>query len=116
MSTFLPCDVQASLDAARNKVERDSSRLKIKTGKETCRILRLWKNGFALEAEQAPAIRGFVDIYDGERHLYQCLIIASENLNGERQFEFKRNTLAKDRPPLDFFLAETSPVALLSSA
>ena len=114
MSTFLPRDVQAGLDAARNKASRDSSRLKVKTGKESFRILRLWQNGFALEDEHA--IRGFVDIYDGERHLYQCLVIASEDLEGERRFEFKRSTLATDRPPLDFVVEDTAPVALIGSA
>ncbi|MDG2405701.1 MAG: hypothetical protein P8M25_12310 [Paracoccaceae bacterium] len=116
MSTFIPRDVQAGLDAARNRASRDSSRLKIKTGKESFRILRLWQNGFALEDKCAPAIRGFIDIYEGERHLYQCLVIASEDLEGERHFEFKRSTLATDRPPLDFFIEETAPVALLGSA
>ena len=116
MSTFLPRDVQAGLDAERDRASRDSSRLKIKTGKESFRILRLWQNGFALEDEYAPAIRGFVDIYDGERHLYQCLVIASEDLEGERRVEFKRSTLATDRPPLDFFLEDTAPVALIGSA
>ena len=65
MSTFLPQDVQAGLDAARIKALRKSSRLKIKTDLESFRVLRLWDNGFSLEAGTAPGLRGLVDIYDG---------------------------------------------------
>tara|TARA_E500000178_G_C16532379_1_gene535020 strand:- start:17 stop:493 length:477 start_codon:yes stop_codon:yes gene_type:complete len=113
MSTFLPQDVQAGLDAARIKALRKSSRLKIKTDLESFRVLRLWDNGFSLEAGTAPGLRGLVDIYDGERHLYECLIIASDEENGEMRFEFKRNTVVTDQAPVDFYRSENAPVALL---
>ena len=113
MSTFLPQDVQAGLDAARIKALRKSSRLKIKTDLESFRVLRLWDNGFSLEAGTAPGLRGLVDINDGERHLYECLIIASDEENGEMRFEFKRNTVVTDQAPVDFYRSENAPVALL---
>ena len=113
MSTFLPQDVQAGLDAARIKALRKSSRLKIKTDLESFRVLRLWDNGFSLEAGTAPGLRGLVDIYDGGRHLYECLIIASDEENGEMRFEFKRNTVVTDQAPVDFYRSENAPVALL---
>ena len=113
MSTFLPQDVQAGLDAARIKALHKSSRLKIKTDLESFRVLRLWDNGFSLEAGTAPGLRGLVDIYDGERHLYECLIIASDEENGEMRFEFKRNTVVTDQAPVDFYRSENAPVALL---
>ena len=113
MSTFLPYDVQAGLDAARIKALRKSSRLKIKTDQESFHVLRLWDNGFSLEAGTAPGLRGLVDIYDGEHHLYECLIIASDEQNGELRFEFKRNTVVTDQAPVDFYRSENAPVALL---
>ena len=113
MSTFLPQDVQAGLDAARIKALRKSSRLKIKTDLESFRVLRLWDNGFSLEAGTAPGLRGLVDIYDGERNLYECLIIAYDEENGEMRFEFKRNTVVTDQAPVDFYRSENAPVALL---
>ena len=113
MSTFLPQDVQAGLDAARIKALRKSSRLKIKTDLESFRVLRLWDNGFSLEAGTAPGLRGLVDIYDGGRHLYECLIIASDEENDEMRFEFKRNTVVTDQAPVDFYRSENAPVALL---
>jgi hypothetical protein len=52
-----------------------------------------------------------VDLYDGTKHLYQCLIVASEEEAGEMRYEFKRNTRAEDKVPLDF---EQAPAALIA--
>ena len=37
-----------------------------------------------------PALRGFVDVFEGGEHNPSVLIIASNEENGELQFEFKR--------------------------
>lgn len=113
MTDFLPEAVRQGLEAARRDALRKSSRLRIMDGERMYPILRLWERGFALEAEDAPHLRGLVDIFDGGRHLYQCLIIASDEENGEMHYEFKRNTAAADKAPLDFERAEGAPIALL---
>lgn len=113
MTTFLPKDVQAGLDAARMRSLKKKSRLRVQSGDRSYKVLRFWAEGFALEAEGAPHLRGLVDLYDGTRHIYQCLIVASEEENGEMRFEFKRNTAVSDKPPLDFYRDENAPVALL---
>lgn len=115
MSTYLPKEIQDGLDMARKRDLARKSRLRIEAGDETFRVLRIWDNGFALDADHAPHLRGLVDIYDGARHLYQCLIVASEEDAGELRFEYKRSTLAADRAPLDFDRPEDAPVALLPS-
>jgi len=113
MSDFLPEAVRQGLEAARKDALRKSSRLRIMDGERMYPILRLWDRGFSLEAEDAPHLRGLVDIFDGGRHLYQCLIIASDEENGEMRYEFKRNTAAADKAPLDFERADDAPIALL---
>ena len=40
---------------------------------------------------------------DGSKHLYQCLIVASQEEDGEMLYEFKRATVAEDQAPLDFY-------------
>lgn len=82
-------------------------------GDESYRVLRFWKNGFSMEEETAPNLRGLVDLYDGSRYLYQALIVTSEVEDGEVKFEFKRSTAAVDKAPLDFERDENAPIALL---
>lgn len=113
MTTYLPPDVQAGLDAARRLARRKGSRLRVEAGGTSHRVLRAWENGFALEAAEAPHLRGLVDLYDGARHLSQCLIVASSEEEGEVHFEYKRMTEASGRQPLDFYRAPDAPAALL---
>jgi hypothetical protein len=115
MSTFLSKEVQAGLDAARKRSQKRSSRLLVEANGQTFRILRFWDGGFALDAEDAPKLRGFVDIYDRGFHLYQCLIVASEQENDQMIFEFKRLTAIHDTPPVDFAVDEVQTAGLLEN-
>jgi hypothetical protein len=114
MSEFLPKEVREGLEAARKKAQQKKSRLRVHIGDNIYPVLRLWDEGFAMDADIAPNMRGLVDLYEGTIHLYQCLIITSEQVVGERVFEFKRSTAAVDHPPLDFYREEDAPVALLT--
>lgn len=116
MSTFLSKEVQAGLEQARKRSLKKASRLRVHVGDKIYPVLRLERDGFALDAEHAPHLRGLVDLYDGARHIYQCLIVASSEEHGQMVYEFKRNTAATDRPPLDFYRDDNAPVALLSKA
>ena len=94
---------------------RRQSRLRIHTDDEVFPILRFWESGFSLDIKNFPHLRGFVDLYDGAKHLYQCLVIASEESHGEMIYEFKRNTLAKKQAPIDFVRDVDAPAALLEN-
>ncbi len=113
MSTFLSPEVQAGLDAARKTALKKSNRLSVQAGDRTFKILRSWHNGFSLDADEAPHLRGLVDMFDGTNHLSRCLIIASGEEGGELEFEYKRTSEAVDRQPLDFYHRPDAPVALL---
>lgn len=116
MSTFLPREVQAGLDKARIEAQRTSSRLRLQVGERTYPVLRMWKTGFAVEPGTVPVLRGYVDLYDGAAHLFQCLIVASDDQDaGEMRYEFKRLTAVTDRAALDFERAADAPVGLLES-
>ena len=80
-------------------------------------VLRFWHDGFALDADLSPrSLRGLVDVYDGSRHIFQCLIVASSVADGELVCDFKRATAVCDRAPLDFWRDENAPVGYLPSA
>ena len=107
MSEFLPKEVREGLEKARKQDLQKKSRLRVKVGGHDFTILRYWEEGFALDVEDAPHLRGFVDVYDGGRHLSQCLIVASSEENGEMVYEFKRETLAADAPAVDYEIDAT---------
>ena len=114
MSEFLPKEVREGLELARKRDLRKKSRLRVHAGDQVFPVLRFWEDGFALDIDNAPKLRGLVDLYEGARHIYQCLIVASEEENGLMHYEFKRNTAAVDKAPLDFYRDENAPVALLT--
>ncbi|EBA17226.1 hypothetical protein RSK20926_05807 [Roseobacter sp. SK209-2-6] len=113
MTTYVPKAVQDALDDARLKGMKKKSRLRVQVGNAFFPVLRMWKTGFSVEEETAPQLRGLVDLFDGARHLSQCLIVASEAEGGEMRYEFKRATPAADHAPLDFYRAPDAPVGLL---
>lgn len=113
MSEYLPKEVREGLERARKRTAARKSRLRVKAGDQTFVILRVWDKGFALDAEDAPHLRGLVDLYDGARHLSQCLIVASAEESGEMVYEYKRSTAATDRAPLDYERDESAPVGLI---
>ena len=112
METVFSKEIQAGLDQARTEALKKSSRLRVSFGEEVLPVLRMWKTGFSMEADK-PALRGFVDLYDGSIHLFQCLIVASDEEAGERRYEFKRATAIVDSPAVDFEVPDDAPVGLI---
>ena len=114
MTTFLPKEVQDGLEKARSRDRRNRARLRVAVDEFTLYpVLEFRDGGFALDITNAPKLRGLVDLYDGSRHLYRCLIVASEEDGDLMRYEFKRATAAVDSAPLDFAREPTAPVALL---
>ena len=113
MSTYVSDEVRTALEAARIAGLRKVSRLRVLADGEFYPVLRLWRDGFSVEAGTAAHLRGLVDLYDGAQHLCQCLIVTSGEEGGEVLFEFKRSTIADDRAPSDFCRDPEAPVALI---
>lgn len=113
MTTFLPKEVQEGLDQARKRDQRRRARHRVMVGDIAYPVLDLQDGGFALDIQNAPKLRGLVDLYDGSRHLCQCLIVASEADGPLMRYEFKRSTVAVDRAPLDFVREPDAPIAYI---
>jgi hypothetical protein len=116
MLEFLPKEVRDGLDAARKRDQARKSRLRVQVGEAVFPVLRFWDNGFALDAALTPHLRGLVDVYDGARHVFQCLIIASTEDNGDLVCEFKRSTAVSERAALDYWRDENAPVGYLTKS
>lgn len=115
MLESLPQSIRDELRSAQRRGARKRSRLRVEVGGHSFSILRLTSEGFTLDSEDAPKLRGLVDLFDGGRHLSQCLIVAASQEGDEMIYDFKRNTAANDGAPLDFERAEDAPIALLGN-
>ena len=110
----LPEAVRQGIEAARLAGARRSNRLCIHAGEQVFRVLRLWDGGFALAAGGGVPLRGYVDLFDGPRHLASCLVVALPGeAGGERTYEFKALIPVADRPAADFERPEEAPAALI---
>lgn len=114
MTDFLPKEVLDGLNAARKRDLKRRSHRRVHVGEDVYPILEYAEEGFAVDAENAPRLRGLVDIYDGARHLYQALIVASAKEGDLMRYEYKRNTLAADHAPVDFEQSVTKVAGLLT--
>lgn len=115
MQDELPEAVRKGLEEARRQAMKTRDRLCVHDGDRVYRIRRLWDTGFALEAEGTERLRGRVEIYDGSRHLYQCLVISSDVVGEERVFEFKWTHPVANQPAVDFVREDNAPIALLGN-
>lgn len=113
MLETLPQSIWTELHAARTKADQKRNRLRVEAGGQSFRIIRMTAEGFVVDREDAPKLRGLVDIFDGGRHLSQCLIVAASEDGDQMIYDFKRNTSATDGAPLDFERAVDAPIALL---
>jgi hypothetical protein len=116
MMEFLPNDIAAGFDEALRRRQTRKSRLRVQLGAKMVPILRFWKDGFALDGAVTTHLRGLVDVFDGARHEFQCLIVASRVENGNLICDFKRATRVEDRAALDYIRDEFAPMGYLSKA
>lgn len=114
MNDFLPDAVRAGLEQARKAGFRRSTRLCVHDGEKVFAIRRIWDGGFALDADVASKLRGRVEIYDGARHLYQCLIVGSVEEAGERVFDFKWLHPVTQTAPVDYEQPNFVPAGLIT--
>ncbi len=115
MEMGLPKDVQDGLDAARRAAHLKSHRLRAEVDGTPYRILRAWPGGFAVDAVHAQHLRGLVDLFDGARHVSQCLIVAASDEGAEWHFDYKRMTEATGSQPIDFVRTGNAPAGLLEN-
>jgi len=113
MTTFMSEEVRAGLALARARAARKSSRLRVVIEDHIVPILKFSESAFEVDQLNTPKLRGLVDIYDGSRHLYQALIVASSEEGDRMVYEFKRMTATADGPALDYDRPDDAPIALL---
>lgn len=114
MNDILPEAVRLGLEKARKTAIKREGRLCVHDGENVYRIHKFWDGGFSIDADTGDKLRGRVEIYDGARHLYQCLIVSSEVDGDLRIFEFKWLHAVADKAPVDFALPDFVPAGLIA--
>jgi hypothetical protein len=114
MESFLSDEVRVGLEQARKRAAKASKRLCVHVGNDVFRITQTFDNGFSVPADLDTDLRGLVDVYDGPKHLFQCLIVCAELSDDDVHYEYKRTTEAVDQAPVDFVRVEDAPIALLA--
>ena len=114
MSEYLPKELRDQLAAAHQSTKRKRATRSVHVGDEAFAILEMSANGFAVAIDEAPRLRGLIDIHEGAQHLYQALIVASSEDGDLMRYDFKRNTATAHTAPVDFIQSDTRPAGLLS--
>lgn len=113
VEAYLSNEVLRGIEAAQKKAERQQNRLCVHVGDEVYSVSKCWDTGFSVDLETVPKLRGLVDLFDGPRHMAQCLIIRADRAGDQMTYEFKRRTEACDKAPLDYERDQQAPIALL---
>ena len=114
MDSFISEEVRSGLEQARKRALKSSNRICVHMGDSVFRVTQVTSGGFSLPADVGEELRGLVDIYDGPKHLCQCLIVCSQADGDQVHYEYKRTTAVGNQAPVDYVLAEDAPVALLT--
>ena len=107
MEAYFSKDVVRGLQKAKRDRSKRVARFCVHAGGEVYPIARLTEDGFEVRAEATPHLRGYVDVYDGPAHLWQCLIVRAEKGPFATRYEYKRQTSAQGGPARDY--ADDSP-------
>jgi len=116
MIDHLPEEVRLGLEKARKASLRRNDRLCIHDGEDVFRVRRLWEEGVSIDAKHGDKLRGRVEIYDGARHVYQCLIENGRTEDGECVFDFKWLNPVATQPAADFVRPDTAPAGYLTKS
>lgn len=109
---FMRTDIVDELNAPA--IRKRGPRYAMRSGDQVYPILRMERDGFTIAAEQAPALRGFVDITLNEDRIARCLIFCNGCEDGIVSYGFKRMTADGPPTPTDFVTDPHKPAALLT--
>ncbi|HRO10185.1 hypothetical protein [Amaricoccus sp.] len=81
---------------------RSNPRLVMECGGRRFPVVAMGMDGCLIDAQDGCVPRGFADIFDGDRHVAQCLIVLAAPEGPYLRCAFKRRTESRPAPPRDF--------------
>ena len=113
METALPEYVSDALHAQAGSHARRAGVFRVRAGEREIRLTELALDGFVIESDGRPPLRGYADIYRGDEPVLRGLVVCAWAQDGLVGYEFKRGT-TDGTVPVDYV---RGPVAgLLPSA
>ena len=99
MDSFLPREIEGALEMHRRNTQRRTSRLRVRAGERDHQVLELTDEGFVIEADGRPPLRGFADIFRGDERVLRGLVLCAWAEDGLVRYEFKRDTAGGNVSP-----------------
>lgn len=98
MESVIPPDIADALDRDRRRQRRRASRFRVWAADKLFGVVELSDEGFVIEADEPPHLRGFVDILEGDERVLRCLSVCVSAEHGLVRYEFKRESAIGDVP------------------
>lgn len=99
MDNHLPDGLMGEREMARRNMLRRRTRFRVMAGERSHGVMEFTADGFVIEADGRPQLRGFVDIVEGDRLVTRRLAICTWARDGLVGYEFKRDTDGGDVAP-----------------
>ncbi|MEM7190175.1 MAG: hypothetical protein AAF439_11240 [Pseudomonadota bacterium] len=94
METVLPNDIAGALADAQKSRARRRSKYRVRHGDREHPVIELTTDGFVIEADGRPPLRGYADIYLADERILRSLVICTWARDGLVGYEFKHDSLA----------------------
>lgn len=92
MDAAIPEHVSAALTERAEIRRKLPGTYRVRAGERDAKVIQLATDGFVIEADGRPPLRGYADIYRGDERILRGLVIVSWAQDGKVGYEFKRGT------------------------
>lgn len=94
MDQHIPNELSGALEHERRRLARRRSRFRVRLNDVELPVLELTHDGFIIESEQRPMLRGYMDIFHGDERILHGLAVCTWVRDGMVAYEFKHDTTA----------------------
>lgn len=98
MDALIPADIVGAMDVARRNSERTRARYRVIAGEREHPVMELTDTGFVIEADGRPPLRGYADVFLGERRVLRSLVVCDWARDGLVGYDFKHDNSGCEVP------------------
>lgn len=106
METRIPAEAVSAIEQDRRKRLRQRSRFRVAASDRLFPVIEMSREGFVIEADEPPHLRGYVDILEGDERVARWLVVCDWARDGLVGYAYKREGLGS-AVPADFVLSHS---------